>query len=153
LFDDPQVVKVQWPLRIVDARGNWHGALSTRITPPDGDLRDRVAVDGPLYDFHYTTGSAYRAGFLNHVFPMPEAEYRNGGDVYLITLAPVYGRLRNSAQALGTYRAHGQNNYRERKLDEHRIKNYMRRFEDNSRALAAHLALENVHSAMDQWKG
>jgi glycosyltransferase involved in cell wall biosynthesis len=152
LFDDPQVVKVQWPLHVVDSQGDWHGALSTHVTPPEGDLRDRVAVDGPLYDFHYTTGCAYRTDFLNQVFPMPEAEYRNGGDVYLITLAPVYGRIRNSTQALGTYRVHGQNNYRERRLDEHRIRNYMQRFEDNSRALAAHLARQNIPADVGQWK-
>jgi glycosyltransferase involved in cell wall biosynthesis len=152
LFDDPQVVKVQWPLRVVDPSGAWHGELSTHVAPPDGDLKQRVAADGPLYDFHYTTGAAYRADFLTQVLPMPEAEYRNGGDVYLITLAPVYGRLRTATQALGTYRVHGQNNYRERRLDEHRIKNYMQRFEDNSRALAAHLTLQGIQANMDQWK-
>ncbi|HTM55775.1 MAG TPA: glycosyltransferase family 2 protein [Pirellulales bacterium] len=152
LFEDPRLVKVQWPLRIVDSHGDWHGALSTQVTPPEGDLRERVAAEGPLYDFHYTTGCAYRADFLDQVFPMPEANYRNGGDVYLITLAPVYGRIRNSSQALGTYRAHGQNNYRERRLDEPRIRNYMQRFEDNSRALAAHLARQNIQADIEQWK-
>jgi glycosyltransferase involved in cell wall biosynthesis len=152
LFEDPQVVKVQWPLHVVDSSGEWHGELSTHVTPPEGDLKERVAVDGPLYDFHFTTGAAYRADFLSRVFPMPEPEYRNGGDVYLITLAPVYGRIRTATQALGTYRAHGQNNYRQRRLDEHRIKNYMQRFEDNSRALADHLARQNIHAAIGQWK-
>jgi glycosyltransferase involved in cell wall biosynthesis len=152
LFEDPQIVKVQWPLKIIDPNGDWHGELSTRVTPPEGDLRVRIAADGPLYDFHYTTGAAYRADFLKRVFPMPEAPYRNGGDVYLITLAPVYGRIRNSSQALGTYRSHGHNNYRERRLDDHRIKNYMRRFEDNSRELATHLARQGIRADLGQWK-
>jgi glycosyltransferase involved in cell wall biosynthesis len=142
----------QWPLHVVDQRGHWHGKLSTKVAPPEGDLRDRVISDGPLYDFHYTTGSAYRADFLGEVFPMPEAPYRNGGDVYLITLAPVYGRLRTSTQALGTYRAHGRNNYRERSLDHQRIENYMQRFEDNSHALATHLARQGVQADTGRWK-
>jgi glycosyltransferase involved in cell wall biosynthesis len=152
LFEDPAAVKVQWPLHVVDQRGHWHGKLSTKVAPPEGDLRDRVISDGPLYDFHYTTGSAYRADFLGEVFPMPEAPYRNGGDVYLITLAPVYGKLRTSTQALGTYRAHGRNNYRERSLDHQRIENYMQRFEDNSHALATHLARQGVQADTGRWK-
>jgi glycosyltransferase involved in cell wall biosynthesis len=152
LFEDPAVVKVQWPLHIVDHHGNWHGEVSTKASPPEGDLKDRVVSEGPLYDFHYTTGSAYRADFLNQVFPMPEAPYRNGGDVYLITLAPVYGRIRTSAQALGTYRAHGSNNYRERSLDDKRIENYLQRFEDNSHALSTHLARQHIQADTGRWK-
>src|SRR5262245_52217885 len=30
LFQDPAVVKVQWPLRVVDGIGRWHGQLSTK---------------------------------------------------------------------------------------------------------------------------
>src|SRR3954470_14903411 len=44
LFGDPQVVKAQWPLRFVDSQGIWHGALSSRVPPPECDLRDRVAA-------------------------------------------------------------------------------------------------------------
>ena len=73
--------------------------------PPDGDLRERVLREGPLYDFLYTTGCALRRDFLEAVLPVPEAPYRNGADVYLITLAPVFGQLRTLPGPGGTYRA------------------------------------------------
>ena len=64
LLHDECVVKAQWPLRVVDGDGRWHGELSTKQTPPDGDLRHRMIMDGPLYDFEFTTGAAYRRDFL-----------------------------------------------------------------------------------------
>jgi glycosyltransferase involved in cell wall biosynthesis len=152
LMQEPQIVKAQWPLRVVDVDGNWHGMLSTKQTPPTGDLRRRVIEDGPLYDFEFTTGSAYRRSFLKHVLPMPEAPYRNGGDVYLITLAPTFGEIRTASRPLGTYRAHGRNNFRDNRLDEQRVRNYLQRFESNCAVLEHQLVRQGEHPNVDQWK-
>jgi glycosyltransferase involved in cell wall biosynthesis len=152
LFQDPDVVKVQWPLRVVDKNGRWHGQLSTKQHPPDGDLRSRIIEDGPLYDFEFTTGSAYRRDFLTRVFPVPEEPYRNGADVYLITLAPVFGEVRTSPRPLGTYRAHGGNNFRDRSLDERRIRNYLKRFDTNCSVLERQLVLQDEQPSVQHWR-
>jgi glycosyltransferase involved in cell wall biosynthesis len=152
LTQDPQVVKAQLSLQVVDATGIWHGQLSTKRTPPSGDLRQRVIDDGPLYDFEYHTGSAYRREFLKRVFPMPEEPYRNGSDVFLITLAPVFGLVRTAQEALGTYRAHGANNYRDRPLDAQRLRNYLQRFETNCAVLEKQLVLQGNAVDPRRWK-
>jgi hypothetical protein len=152
LMREPQVVRAQWPLRVVDADGQWHGKLSTKQSPPDGDLRRRIIQDGPLYDFEFHTGSAYRQEFLTQVLPMPEAPYRNGGDVYLITLAPIFGEVRTAQRPLGTYRAHGGNNFRDRPLSEELIRNYVQRFESNCSVLAQLLDSQGEQPNIYGWK-
>ncbi len=150
LFRDDGIVKVQWPLQVVDAQGRSTGKISTTQTPPKGDLRALILREGPLYDFHFTTGSAVRSSFCEKVFPMPEAPYINGADVYLITLAPAYGRIDTLTEPQGTYRAHGNNNYRDRPLTDERIENYIERFEANCRVLEEHLVQqgEEVNAAL-----
>jgi glycosyltransferase involved in cell wall biosynthesis len=152
LMDDRRVVKAQWPLRVVDIEGRWDGQLSTKQTPPDGDLRCRVIQDGPLYDFEFTTGSAYRREFLTRVLPMPEQPYRNGADVYLITLAPIFGEVRTAQRPLGTYRAHGKNNFRDRPLDHQRVQNYLQRFDSNCSVLERELLLQGERPSVQRWR-
>lgn len=131
LFQDPQVVKVQWPLLITDKYGNTSGEMTTKWSPPEGDLKERILSEGPFYDFNLHTGCMVRRSLLEHIMPMPESWYKNGGDVYITTLAPLFGHLRNARKPLGTYRIHGNNHYAGRILDEERIKNYITRFEMN----------------------
>jgi glycosyltransferase involved in cell wall biosynthesis len=152
LMRERQVVKAQWPLRIIDVDGNWHGVLSTKQSPPEGNLRSRVIQDGPLYDFEFTTGSAYRRTFLSRVFPMPEAPYRNGGDVYLITLAPIFGDVRTAHKPLGMYRAHEHNNFLGKRLNKERVRNYLRRFEANCSVLAKQLVLQGERPNVESWR-
>jgi glycosyltransferase involved in cell wall biosynthesis len=152
LMQDRHVVKAQWPLRVVDAVGQWDGKLSTNQAPPDGDLRQRIVENGPLYDFEFTTGAAYRRGFLDRVFPMTEEPYRNGADIYLVTLAPVFGEIRTAIEPLGTYRAHGCNNYRDKRLNEQRVRNYLQRFESNCSALEQQLVLQGEQPHIGRWR-
>ena len=151
-FADDKVVKVQWPAAITDARGRLTGKLSTRVPPPDGDLRDKVILEGPLYDFEYHTGSCYRRSFLEEVFPVPEPPYRNGADVYLITTAPVYGLIATIDEPLSTYRWHDSNNYSGKDLSAERLNNYVQRFESNCSALQNALASQGVQVDPQQWR-
>ncbi|MBW3623994.1 MAG: glycosyltransferase family 2 protein [Armatimonadetes bacterium] len=137
-FEDPQVVKVQWLLTVIDGSGEPMGEVIPPRTPPEGDIKDEVLEFGPLYDwndFPPCSGNAWRNTFLKEVFPMPEPPYRNGADVYLIVLAPLYGRLRTLPLPLGRYRAHGGNNFWNKALDNDRIRNYIQRFETSCAAL------------------
>jgi glycosyltransferase involved in cell wall biosynthesis len=139
LFDDavasavPQfvdrVVKVQWPLVSVDAHGGSRGPLVTTQRPPDGDLLQRVVREGPLYDFHYVTGAAYTRG----------------------SIAPVYGTLATLPDARASYRLHPDNNYRNRPLDDDRLRNYVGRYETNASVLAEHLRGRGVNVRPQDW--
>jgi glycosyltransferase involved in cell wall biosynthesis len=161
LFDDavasavPQfvdrVVKVQWPLVSVDAHGGSRGSLVTTQRPPDGDLLERVAREGPLYDLHYVTGAAYTRDFLEAVMPVPEAPYRHGADMYLASIAPVYGTLATLPDARATYRLHPDNNYRNRPLDDDRLRNYLGRYETNASVLAEHLLARGTDVRPQDW--
>ena len=151
-LDDSEVVKFQWPLRIVDAGGRPDGRLTTVQVPPDGRLLERVVEQGPIYDQNFLTTAAYARRYLDQVMPMPEPAYRHGADVYLLTVAPVYGEIRTAAVPLGTYRIHGANNYANQMLDEVRVRDYMRRFETNSAELARHLRHRGVEPDMQQWR-
>lgn len=152
LFNEGGAVKVQWPMRIVDKNGKPTGAISTTQPLPTGDLRERIFRGGPIYDFNFHHGSAYARNFVERIFPMPEPPYRNGADVYLITLAPIFGLLRTAAEPLGDYRAHGANNYCGRTLDDERLKNYVARIEMNSTVLHQQLAKLGVAADIEGWK-
>ena len=151
-FDEPGLVKAQWPLAVTRGDGRPTGKLSTVRTPPEGDLRPMVLRDGPFYDFDLTTGCGYARSFLSKVLPAPEPPYRNGADVYLITLAPVYGLIRNISEPQGTYRSHGQNNLRGRTLDADRVRNYAARFETNCDVLAEHLTSQGDCADTAAWR-
>ena len=152
LFEDNKTVKVQWPLRVVDRAGTPCGQITTKWTPPEGNLKETVLRDGPFYDFNLHTGCALKRDFLEKVFPMPELPYRNGADVYLIILVPIFGYISNIMEPLGTYRSHGANNYLGRTLDDKRIRNYIDRFEINCEALHHHLNKMDIEVDPQLWK-
>ena len=144
--------KVQWPLLFTDAGGNPTGTLSTRSTPPDGDLIDLVTREGPFYDWYLTTGALYPRWLLQRILPVPEAPYPLGSDEYLTTLAPALGLIKNVSEPLATYRNHGGNNYAGRALDDQKLREYMRRFETNCTALQKQLQLRGVNVNIEDWK-
>ncbi len=149
---DEDIIKVQWPLLVVDAEGISTNEITTKWVPPEGDLKEKVLTEGPFYDFNLHVGCAYRRTFLEAVLPMPEPEYINGGDVYLTTLAPVFGHIRNVPEPLGTYRVHSKNNYAGRELDDSRIKNYIQRFETNCYALEKYAQILGFKTDIELWK-
>jgi len=151
-MQDNTIVKVQWPLQITDAVGCFTGILSTRGTPPEGELRELIIREGPFYDWYFTTGAAYRRRMLNAILPMPVESYRIGGDEYLITLAPVFGNIRNSPSALATYRCHTGNYYHGTPLDMLRARAYLQRWEASAAMLQRHLEKQGVQAEPIVWK-
>ena len=83
---------------------------------------------------------------------MPEVPYRIGADEYLVTLAPLYGEIKNIMEPLGTYRSHGGNHYMGRSIDDERLKVYMQRFEDSCDMLAKHAKKLGYAVFPDLWK-
>lgn len=109
------VVKVHWPLRIIDRESRPTGAYIHRHDLAEGDVRDIVLRRGPAgYNWASTSGNAWTRAFLERVLPMPEPEYRIGPDVYLAALSPLFGSIARLPTPRGAYRIHGQNHtYRE----------------------------------------
>jgi len=110
-FQNPDVVKVHWPLWEIDENGRKTGDLIPRGTLPEGDLRETVVREGPAsHKYPPTTGNAWARCFLERVLPMPESDYMVCPDSYLVELAPFFGRIKRILDPQGLYRMHGQNN-------------------------------------------
>jgi SAM-dependent methyltransferase len=152
LFDDPAVVNVHWPLWLMDERGRRTGEVLPRQPLAEGDLRDLVIRDGPdSYQGASTSGNAWSRSFLSRVLPASEPEYRHGADGYLITLAPLFGRMRTAAQPQGCYRVHGRNQFWGGATDE-RIGRSLLRYERRAATLEQHLAAAGVAADPAEWR-
>lgn len=100
----PGLSKVQFPLELVDREGR---SLGRRV--PRG-MHDREAmallkVFG-AYGSPPASGNAFDIGFLAHVMPMDEANWRTAADSVPILLAPAYGDIVSLPTVLGAYRQH-----------------------------------------------
>src|SRR5262249_26149221 len=69
-----EVVKVHWPLQVINTEGELTGAIKEPLLP-DGDFRDSVIDRGPMNELTLpsapTSGNAYARSFLAQVLPMP----------------------------------------------------------------------------------
>jgi glycosyltransferase involved in cell wall biosynthesis len=128
---EPSTAKVQYRLTIIDAIGKPLGTY-----PPQkldsGAVWQKLLRQG-RYSSPVTSGNAFHREVLQHLLPMPEAEFRIAADGYLITLSPFYGQIISIENPLGTYRIHGQNlwamsknqrNYRFHKFIQHDLQRY-----------------------------
>jgi len=107
----PEVVKIHWPLWIINEQGRQTGEVMHRSDLAEGDVRDALISRGPAgYNWPSTSGNAWRRDFLDRVLPVPESDYRIGPDVYLSALVPLFGSLQRLQGAGGCYRIHGCNN-------------------------------------------
>ena len=121
LFVEYELVKVQWPLWVIDEDGVKTGATRPPQVPNDGDLRDVVLRGGPTSCVSSpTSGNAWARHYLEKVLPMPEdvAYYKVCADEYLYTLAPVFGLIKTISKPQGLYRVHGKNIYSSRTFEE-----------------------------------
>lgn len=153
LLADPGVVKVHWPLLEADATGRMSGALAPREELPRGDLRETVVGDGPhSYPTPAASGKLWKRAFLDRVMPLPATARRaHGADVYMSTIAPLYGRLERLTEPEGTYRLHGGNNWAAMSFDE-QARFDLAAFELHCDALAEHCAKLGIPADADRWK-
>ena len=118
-FHNPDIVKLHWPLWVIDAQGRKTGQVFPGSTLPEGDFRDVVLRNGPSSSASPpTTGNAWARSFLDRVFPIPNGEYKICADDYLYALAPAFGPIKRISEAQGLYRIHGQNNYQSKTFEE-----------------------------------
>lgn len=104
----PGVAKVQYDLRLIDARGEPLGRCY-RSYPGEPAASDRIRRDFArfgTYRWPVTSGNAFARGFLEQVMPQPPNMPIDG---YLNTIAPLYGEIVVVPRVLGRYRLHGAN--------------------------------------------
>ena len=149
-LEDPQLVKVHWPLWEIDATGRRSGST----VPPElaeGDLLEAVLRAGPAGHGGNppSSGNAWRREFLERVLPVPEQPFRIWADVYLLELAPIYGRIGRIVEPLGLYRLHGENRYATRPFEE-RLARGLEVYEHVCRALAERLPQVGARMSVEE---
>ncbi|HEX2392721.1 MAG TPA: glycosyltransferase family 2 protein [Solirubrobacterales bacterium] len=111
---DPDLVKVQFRMAVVDAAGRPTGATkpSGHLQPPIGDVR-RAELAFP-FDLAWLPGggTAFRTSSLRELLPIPEADYPHfGADWYLVHLGALAGSSAALDEICAEYRIHGGNGY------------------------------------------
>ena len=94
IMADPGVAKVHWPAIEADEAGRPTGRIVPHLPLSRGDLREQVLAHGPYAYFRPpTSANAWSRRLLARILPMPERSFRTCPDLYLATLAPLYGRV------------------------------------------------------------
>jgi glycosyltransferase involved in cell wall biosynthesis len=154
-FADCSVAKVHWPLEIVGPEKRATGERFPNGELLEGNLSEQARQVGPLYDSRWmppTSGNAWSRALLKQVLPMPANEFDHGADVYLHTLAPLFGEMRAVKEPLGMYRAHPSNHYWRNPLTESKVTEYLGRFESCCTALERHLAAIGERPRREEWE-
>jgi hypothetical protein len=111
---DPDLVKVQFRMAVIDGDGRPTGATkpSGHLHPPTGDVRS-AELSFP-FDLAWLPGggTAFRTAAIRRLVPIPEADYpRCGADWYLVHLAALLGPAAALEEVCAEYRIHGSNGY------------------------------------------
>jgi glycosyltransferase involved in cell wall biosynthesis len=151
-FKDEEVVKVHWRLQIIDENNSPTGKLLPDKALPEGNFRDDVIHNGPdSYLSSPTSGNAWSRKVLEKVLPIPEEDFRQGADGYLLTLTPLFGSIRCVEEPLAYYRMHGGNQFWCHALDE-RISRSLTRYEKRSRVLSERLQKMGISADPQKWR-
>jgi glycosyltransferase involved in cell wall biosynthesis len=106
---DGDTAQMQFRLHMVDEREH----VNDVFPPPEVQFDSGDVVPHLLrrarYQTTVTSGLAFARSALETIMPVPEGEFRQGADGYLVTLAPLYGEVRSIDFCLGAYRIHGNN--------------------------------------------
>jgi glycosyltransferase involved in cell wall biosynthesis len=151
-FDDAEVVKVHWPLSVIDESGKPTGQRHPDDPLPDGDHRAQLLELGPTNAMGPPlSGNAWSRRFLDQVLPIPEERYRISADKYLLELAPFLGVIRALPDPEGVYRRHGASSQLTQGLEE-RLRRELDFYDDYCRFLRRHLATRGIDVDLARWK-
>jgi Glycosyl transferase family 2 len=110
---DAEVTKVQYRMEVVDEDGRRTGVVkpNNHLQLPQGDVR-RAELSFP-FDLVWlaTSANAFRAETLRRLMPVPEQEFAECPDWYLVHLTPLLGRVVSLHDVAAEYRVHGRNRY------------------------------------------
>jgi hypothetical protein len=143
------VAKVHWPLWEADESAIPTGRRIPGSPLPAGDLKSELLSGGP--DAYVSgPGHAWPRSFLRTVLPMPEADFRVQSDLYLNTLAPLFGRVEAIQEPLGLYRIHGNNDYASLSAEEKNRRN-LNIYSARCRALSKHIHALGLDADAKHW--
>jgi hypothetical protein len=144
---NPEVVKVQYRMEVIDAGGSRTGVVKPHdhVPLPHGDVREAELAFPFDLAWLPTSGNAFRSEALRRILPIPEEEYRILADAYLVHLTPLLGRVVSREEVGAFYRVHGQNAYepREAALELQHVRQTIRS------AAATRKALERLARELD----
>lgn len=99
----------QYRMDLVDAEGRAFDCYPPRETAwEDGDVVSALLQKG-RYSTTVTSGLAFERRALEAMMPMDAEAFRQGGDGYLVTIAPLYGAVVTIEERLAAYCQHGVN--------------------------------------------
>jgi glycosyltransferase involved in cell wall biosynthesis len=145
----PGVVRVQYPLTMMDADGRSLGVQTPIAALP----RERILellLRGIIVERAPTSGNAFSREFLEQSLPMPEAEWRRSVDAYLYIVAAFRGKLVTLSRPLGFYRTHSENSLAATRFDLTRLRDALRGVEVQMR-LVRRLAGEHGLAVRKDW--
>jgi hypothetical protein len=152
LFAEIEVVKVHWPLWIVDEQSRRTGQVKPGAPLAEGDLKALFSQGNPEYTAPPQSGNAWRRDFLERVFPLPETVFKTGGaDDYLSMLSPLFGRIRRTEQPQGTYRIHSHSHYSGKPFGE-RLRMGQARYQYILDALEQHCREAGIKAERAAWE-
>lgn len=103
------VVQYQYRLDLVDANERIIDSYPPQeMRWEDGDVTAHLLSRG-RYQTTVTSGLAFDRAKAKQFLPMEAEAFRQGGDGYLVTVAPLYGKVKTIDEPLGAYRLHGGN--------------------------------------------
>jgi glycosyltransferase involved in cell wall biosynthesis len=110
---DPALAKVQYRMEVVDGEGRRTGRVKPahHLPLPRGDV-SRAELTFP-FDLVWlaTSANAFDAGALRRIMPVPEGDFAECPDWYLVHLTPLLGRVASLDAVAAYYRVHGGNRY------------------------------------------
>ncbi len=131
------IAKIHWNLFIMDESGRTDGS-KVRQNLSSGNLKDAVLKAGAdAYSWPPTSGNAWTRSLLEKIMPIPESEFSTCPDLYLSTLAPLYGDIQLIEDIKGYWRIHPLNHSFSHSLDEN-LDGGVMRAESCIRALKVH---------------
>jgi glycosyltransferase involved in cell wall biosynthesis len=104
---EPGVVKVHYPLEIVDIEGHRTGQIMAGQLL-SGDMGALLKEFG-FYPSPPTSGNAYSRQVLERTMPIPERTFERKSDTYEIIMCALHGEVRAIREPCAAWRRHGSN--------------------------------------------
>ncbi|HLZ64878.1 MAG TPA: glycosyltransferase [Aliidongia sp.] len=140
----PDIVKVQFPLTVIDAEGRPRGFVPAATRALGDKEIDRLVRRWGIYPTPPTSGNAYARRLLAEVLPLDTKRFKYGADGALNAVAPLYGSVISLGVSLGYYRVHGGNLWAGTQLDVDRFLGYVALGREEARFLKEHAARRGI---------
>lgn len=102
----PDTAVAHYPMTIIDASGKPKGRIPDPLSPlASGDVRDPLLKSG-YFPSTVTSGMAFARPVLAQIMPIPEEDFFQGADGYLLRAAAFFGPYQYVERLLSRYRIH-----------------------------------------------